>query len=52
LLILLGLTIGRNSEAIAANFSSGNFMGQVDVTSAFMIAFGASLVGSLFSSDA
>ena len=52
LLILLGLTIGRNSEAIAANFTGGNFMGSVDVTSAFAIAFGASLVGSLFSSDA
>jgi APA family basic amino acid/polyamine antiporter len=52
LLILLGLTIGRNADAIAANFSNGNFVGNVDVTSAFMIAFGASLVGSLFSSDA
>jgi APA family basic amino acid/polyamine antiporter len=52
LLILLGLTIGRNSEAIAANFTGGNFMGSVDVTSVFAIAFGASLVGSLFSSDA
>ncbi|MEP6509826.1 MAG: amino acid permease [Gemmatimonadales bacterium] len=52
LLILLGVTIGRNAEAIAANFGSGNFVGHVDVTSAFMVAFGASLVGSLFSSDA
>jgi APA family basic amino acid/polyamine antiporter len=51
-LIILGLTIGRNAEAIAANFSNGNFVGSVDVSSAFMIAFGASLVGSLFSSDA
>jgi APA family basic amino acid/polyamine antiporter len=52
LLILLGLTIGRNADAIAANFSNGNFVGHVDVTSVFMIGFGASLVGSLFSSDA
>src|SRR5689334_25008995 len=52
LLILLGLTIGRNAGAIASNFSAGNFSGHVDITSAFMIAFGASLVGSLFSSDA
>ncbi len=52
LLIILGLTIGRNAEAIAANFSAGNFVGHVDIGSAFMIAFGASLVGSLFSSDA
>src|SRR6185436_17142714 len=52
LLILLGITIGRNAEALAANFGPGNFVGNVDVTSVFLIAFGASLVGSLFSSDA
>ena len=52
LLIILGLTIGRNAQAIAANFSSGNFWGGVDVTGAFVVAFGAALVGSLFSSDA
>ena len=51
-LIILGLTLGRNAEAIAANFSNGNFVGTVDISQAFMIAFGASLVGSLFSSDA
>jgi APA family basic amino acid/polyamine antiporter len=51
-LILLGLTIGRNADAIAANFGPGKFVGSVDITSTFMIAFGASLVGSLFSSDA
>jgi basic amino acid/polyamine antiporter, APA family len=52
LLIGLGLTLGRNAEAIAANFSGGNFMGNVDVTFPFVVAFGAALVGSLFSSDA
>jgi basic amino acid/polyamine antiporter, APA family len=52
LLILLGLTIGRNASAIAANFGAGRFMGDVDVTSLFIIAFGTALVGSLFSSDA
>lgn len=51
-LILLGLTIGRNAGAIAANFGPGNFSGGVDLSSAFLIGFGASLVGSLFSSDA
>jgi APA family basic amino acid/polyamine antiporter len=51
-LIILGLTIGRNADAIAANFGAGRFVGNVDITSTFMIAFGASLVGSLFSSDA
>jgi basic amino acid/polyamine antiporter, APA family len=52
LLILLGLTLGRNSEAIAANFSGGNFVGQPSITSTLIIAFGAAMVGSLFSSDA
>lgn len=52
LLILLGLTIGRNSTAITANFSNGNFTGGVDFTGAFTIIFGSALVGSLFSSDA
>jgi basic amino acid/polyamine antiporter, APA family len=52
LLIILGLTIGRNAEALAANFGPGRFAGGVDVSSVFLIAFGASLVGSLFASDA
>ncbi|MDQ3674151.1 MAG: amino acid permease [Gemmatimonadota bacterium] len=50
-LILLGLTIGRSSEAVAANFGPGNF-NSVAFSSVFMIAFGSALVGSLFSSDA
>jgi APA family basic amino acid/polyamine antiporter len=52
LLILLAVTIGRNSTALTANFSSGAFWGNVDVSSVFVIGFGAALVGSLFSSDA
>src|SRR5918992_35616 len=52
LLIVLGLTIGRNATAIAANFADGRFAGNVDVTGVFVVAFGAALVGSLFSSDA
>ena len=52
LLIILGLTIGRNATALAANFGDGRFLGGVDVTGAFVVAFGAALVGSLFSSDA
>jgi APA family basic amino acid/polyamine antiporter len=50
-LILLGLTIGRHPEAIVANFSGGNFNPTV-FAPAFVLAFGAALVGSLFSSDA
>lgn len=50
-IILLGFTIGRHTEAIAANFSNGNF-NNVAFGSAFLIAFGSALVGSLFASDA
>ena len=50
-LILLGLTVGRHAEAITANFSSANF-NPVSFVPAFVLAFGAALVGSLFSSDA
>ncbi len=52
LLIVLGLTIGRNATALTANFGAGNFLGDVDWTGAFVITFGSALVGSLFSSDA
>ena len=49
-LILLGITIGRNAEAIAANFGS-NFWS----TGGWVVgvgAVGAAMVGSLFSMDA
>ena len=52
LLVILGLTIGRNSTALAANFGPGQFFGDASISSAFVIAVGAALVGSLFSSDA
>ncbi|HVZ79128.1 MAG TPA: amino acid permease [Gemmatimonadaceae bacterium] len=52
LLMALGLIIGRNAGAIAANFGNGNFWGHVDLNGAWVVAFGAALVGSLFSSDA
>lgn len=51
LLVLLGLTIGRNAGALAANFGPGRFTGTTDITGAFVLAFGAAMVGSLFSSD-
>lgn len=51
-LIVLGVTIGRNATAIAANFGPGQFVGTTSLSSAFVLAFGAALVGSLFSSDA
>lgn len=52
LLILLGLTVGRNATALAANFGPGQFMGTTTLGSALVLAVGAALVGSLFSSDA
>jgi basic amino acid/polyamine antiporter, APA family len=52
LLILLGLTLGRNATALTANFSAGNFVGTWSLSSTLIIAFGAAMVGSLFSSDA
>jgi APA family basic amino acid/polyamine antiporter len=51
LLVILGLTIGRNQTALAANFGPGNFIGHTGITGAFVLAFGAALVGSLFASD-
>jgi APA family basic amino acid/polyamine antiporter len=51
LLIIFGLTIGRNATALAANFSAGHFAPPVDLSSGFVLVFGAALVGSLFSSD-
>jgi APA family basic amino acid/polyamine antiporter len=51
LLVIFGFAIGRNATALAANFAPGHFAPHVDITSAFVLAFGAALVGSLFSSD-
>ena len=52
MIVVLGILIGRNSEAITANFSNGNFFGDVTLNSTFVLAFGTALVGSLFSSTA
>jgi basic amino acid/polyamine antiporter, APA family len=49
-LILLGLTIGRNAEAIRSNFS--DLFAGAPQGMALVLAFGAAMVGSLFSSDA
>lgn len=51
-LILLGVTLGRNAEAIAANFGHGGFFaGSPDLGALFVVTFGSALVGSLFSAD-
>jgi APA family basic amino acid/polyamine antiporter len=52
ILIILGLTIGRNAGAIAANFTGGSFVGNWSWSYGLVVAFGAAMVGSLFSSDA
>ncbi|GAC1480313.1 MAG: amino acid permease [Gemmatimonadaceae bacterium] len=52
LLVILGLTVGRNAAAVAANFGSATFSAGPNLSAAFVVAFGAAMVGSLFSSDA
>src|SRR3954464_9530521 len=52
LLIILGLTVGRNATALTANFSAGRFVGEWSLSYTLVVAFGAAMVGSLFSSDA
>jgi basic amino acid/polyamine antiporter, APA family len=49
-LVLLGLTIFRQPDIAAANFS--NFWGTADWTLAIVPAIGVAMVGSLFASDA
>src|SRR6266702_2699922 len=50
-LILLGITIGRNAEAIATNWGA-NFWAGGALTLAVLPVVGAAMVGSLFSMDA
>src|SRR2546426_6834611 len=50
-LILLGITIGRNAEAIAANWGA-NFWAGGALTLAVLPVVGAAMVGSRFSMDA
>ena len=51
-LVILGLLLGRNATALAANFGPGQFGGFDNFTAGFAVVFGAAMVGSLFSSDA
>ncbi|HET8713657.1 MAG TPA: amino acid permease [Gemmatimonadales bacterium] len=50
-LIVLGITIGRNAAAVAANFGS-NFWAGNALTLSVLPVVGAAMVGSLFSMDA
>ena len=49
-LIVLGLFVARNAEAVSANFS--NLWGDTPVTLPFLMLVGGAMVGPLFSSDA
>jgi APA family basic amino acid/polyamine antiporter len=51
LLIILGITIGRNAGALAANFGAG-FWPEGGLTLSVLPIVGAAMVGSLFSMDA
>ena len=50
-LVVLGVTIGRNAEAIVANFGAG-FWPAGGLTLGLLPVIGAAMVGSLFSMDA
>jgi basic amino acid/polyamine antiporter, APA family len=52
LIVALGCLIAPNPAAIRANFAHGNFLGHGDWSIAFAGAFGAAMVGGLFSADA
>lgn len=49
-LILLGIAIGRETDALSTNFS--NMFSGMPSGTALVLAFGAAMVGSLFSADA
>jgi len=49
-IIVLGLFVARNAEAVSANFS--NLWGDTPVTLPFLMLVGGAMVGPLFSSDA
>lgn len=52
-LVILAITVGRNADAVSANFGSGGlFAGTPVWGSLFVVTFGSALVGSLFSADA
>ena len=51
LLVIVGLSFGRNAEALVANFGTG-LAGSPPIGATLILAFGAAMVGSLFSSDA
>src|SRR5262245_27060603 len=52
-LLALVTLLGRSHPAaLAANFGTGRFFGDVPLSGALLMTFGAAMVGSLFSSDA
>jgi basic amino acid/polyamine antiporter, APA family len=51
LVVLVGTMVGRNADAVSANFREG-FIGTPPTGMTLLLAFSAAMVGSLFSSDA
>jgi APA family basic amino acid/polyamine antiporter len=51
-LVVLALTVGRNSAALAANFARDRFFAHPATASPYLLVFGAAMVGCLFSTDA
>jgi len=49
-LVILGLTLGRNAGAVSTNFT--HMFADMPGGTALLLAFGAAMVGSLFSADA
>lgn len=49
-LVVLGITLGRNAAAVSGNFS--HMFADMPSGTALILAFGAAMVGSLFSADA
>lgn len=50
-LVVLALTVGRNAQAVTANFGANWFAGSPQWSTLFAVTFGSAMVGSLFSAD-
>jgi basic amino acid/polyamine antiporter, APA family len=51
-LVVVALTVGRNSVALAANFTTDRFFTHPVTASPYLLVFGSAMVGCLFSTDA
>ena len=51
MLVVLALTVGRNPQAVAANFGANAFSGAPQWGTLFVVTFGSAMAGSLFAAD-